>query len=125
LSDKGDERGQSFSVPGSSLCFLGSAVDLHVTTIRPGHVRGNHYHVDRREILVVVFQGAWSLYWDHGPGTTTESRRFAGTGAVLIEVDPLASHAVLNDGNRDLHVVAMTNRAYDPGAPDTVHRPVV
>lgn len=125
LQDNGDERGSSFSIAEEWFKFLGSVLDAHIATLQPGHIRGNHYHLERYEMIIVVSGEKWSLYWDSGPETEIQRRQFTSKGAVLIEVEPLASHAIRNEGLADLWIVALSNRRYDPQNPDTYRRPVV
>ena len=103
LAARSDARGSSFGV---ELPFT-SIEECHVATIRPGAIRGNHFHTQRREVLVVMYSDRWTLLWDEGEGTAAESRTFEGTGAVLLEAEPLCAHAVRNDGASDLHIVSL------------------
>lgn len=91
----------------------------------PHAVRGNHFHKLRRELLIVQYQGPWSVYWDTGEGTDTHNTAFEGRGAVLLDVPPLISHAVRNDGAVELHIIGLCDRSYDPAAPDAHRREVV
>lgn len=125
VPDTGDERGCSFSVPDAWNRFLSALADLHVTTIRPGHVRGNHYHARHKEILIVIHSDQWSFHWDSGAGTEVKQRTFSGTGAALIEISPLASHAVVNTGERDLLVAGMSDVRHNLQRPDAYPRPVI
>jgi predicted RNase H-like nuclease len=59
--------------------------------------------------LTVLHSDRWTLLFDSGAGTPTESRAFSGSGAVRIEIDPLAAHAIQNDGASDLHIIATGN----------------
>jgi dTDP-4-dehydrorhamnose 3,5-epimerase-like enzyme len=124
VPDTGDERGCSFSLPDAWNEFLSSLADMHVTTIRPSHVRGNHYHARHREILVVIYQDNWSFFWDSGAGSRVEERTFQGRGAAIINILPSASHAVVNTGNRDLTVAGMSDMRYNPDHPDSFPRPI-
>ncbi len=124
LSNTGDHRGSSFPLGSEWLNFLGRAVDCHVMTVKPGQVRGNHYHAKKHEILIVVHKDRWSLCWDTGPSTAAEHRTITGSGAVMVKVEPLASHAIVNDGELDLFVMALCNETYDPTAPDSFPRVV-
>jgi dTDP-4-dehydrorhamnose 3,5-epimerase-like enzyme len=124
LADTGDQRGSSFPLGGEWLQFLGRAVDCHVMTVRPGQVRGNHYHAKKREILIVVYKDRWSLCWDNGPATEIQRRSLTGSGAAMVKVEPLASHAIVNDGQLDLFVMALCSEPYDPSAPDSFPRMV-
>lgn len=124
LEDSGDQRGSSF-VPGHEwLTFLGKIEDAHIATLLPGHVRGNHYHVQRREVIIVMFSDEWQLNWDGGAETAVEKRHFSGTGVVLIEAERLAAHAVANTGKRPLWMIGLSNGIWDPQSPDTHVRKV-
>jgi len=125
LEDRGDQRGSSYTLPEKQLRFLGSVVDVHFSTTLPGHLRGNHFHRLRKEVLVVRHEDSWTLAWDQGEGTTLEIRKFAGAGTVVVEIEPLASHAVRNDGQLPLLIFAMTNGIYNPSNPDSYARIVL
>lgn len=125
LTDSGDARGSSFPLPAALLDRIGPVRDAHIATLVPRGVRGNHFHRARRELLVVVHTGAWSLHWDSGDDTPVESRRFTGSGAVLVTVPPLAAHAVRNDGAEELLILGLSDGPYDPSSPDAYPRDVV
>jgi UDP-2-acetamido-2,6-beta-L-arabino-hexul-4-ose reductase len=125
LEDRGDQRGSSCTLQERHFSFLGSVVDVHFSTTLPGHIRGNHFHRLRKEVLVVRFEDSWTLAWDQGEGSVPEIRRFDGAGTVVVEIEPLASHAVRNDGQQPLLIFAMTNGLYDPANPDSYSRIVL
>jgi dTDP-4-dehydrorhamnose 3,5-epimerase-like enzyme len=66
LDDRGDQRGFSYSLQDRQLSFLGSVKDVHVNLTLPGHIRGNHFHRVRKEVLVVHFEDSWTLAWTGG-----------------------------------------------------------
>lgn len=125
VRDTGDQRGSSFSLPDAWNRFLSSLADMHVTTIRPTHIRGNHYHARHREILVVIYEDSWTFYWDSGAGSEVHQQIFQGRGAAMIEILPSASHAVVNTGNHNLTVAGMSDAKYNADHPDSYPRPVV
>ena len=125
LKDHGDQRGFSYSLPEKQLRFLGSVEDVYFSMTLPGHIRGNHFHRLRRRVLVVRFEDSWTLAWDQGEGTIPEVRSFEDAGTVAVEVEPLASIAVRNDGQRPLLFFSMTNGLYDPANPDSYGRIVL
>jgi UDP-2-acetamido-2,6-beta-L-arabino-hexul-4-ose reductase len=125
LDDRGDQRGSSYTLQDRQLSFLGSVVDVHFSTTLPGHIRGNHFHRLRKEVLMVRYEDSWTLAWDQGEGTVPQLRKFDGAGTVVVEIEPLASHAVRNDGQRPLLIFAMTNGLYDPVNPDSYSRIVL
>jgi oxalate decarboxylase/phosphoglucose isomerase-like protein (cupin superfamily) len=114
LSNSGDARGFSFTAPAEALAFVGRMSDLHLASTKPQSVRGNHYHLRRREAIVILPGTKWSLHWDEGEGQPAQHREFDGSLAVLVLVSPGASHAVRNDGDRDLWLAAISSETYDP-----------
>jgi oxalate decarboxylase/phosphoglucose isomerase-like protein (cupin superfamily) len=123
LGNLGDIRGFSFTLPSAAVDFLKHVSDLHLASIVPGAVRGNHYHLRRREAIVVLPGSAWSLHWDEGEGLPAQHHNFPGSGAMLVLVSPDSSHAVRNDGEGLLWLVACSSETYDPA--ESVVRKVV
>jgi hypothetical protein len=125
LSDSGDARGSSHSVPAEVFSGHFPLADMHIATIEPGAVRGNHFHAVRRELLVIMAADRWSLHWDEGEGTPVQQRSFGGLGAVVVTVPIGMSHAVRNDGAVAMGMVGLTDGPYDAERPDAYARPVV
>jgi oxalate decarboxylase/phosphoglucose isomerase-like protein (cupin superfamily) len=123
LSNSGDARGLSFTAPTEAIEFVGRMADVHLASTKVGAVRGNHYHLRRREAIVVLPGSKWSFHWDEGDGSTPQHRQFDGGCAVLVKVSPGASHAVRNDGSETLWLVAISSESYDPT--ESVSRKVV
>lgn len=123
LTNRGDARGFSFSMPAEALAFVGSTADIHVVAARPGAVRGNHCHARWREALIVLPGSKCSLHWDEGEGTATQHREFLGDSAVLVLVPPGTAHALRNDGAVDLWMVAISSEPYNPS--ETVRRGLI
>jgi oxalate decarboxylase/phosphoglucose isomerase-like protein (cupin superfamily) len=124
LKDSGDGRGSSFPVPEGCFASGFPVRDAHLSTLMPGHVRGDHFHVARHEILLVMSVDRWSLHWDTGDGTPVDVRLFDGPGAAVIRVPPHASHAIRNDGSTPLQIIGLTDGPYDAAAPDAYRRQV-
>jgi dTDP-4-dehydrorhamnose 3,5-epimerase-like enzyme len=114
LPNGGDHRGVSFSVSPGHLSFLGRVADIHVASVQPGAVRGNHFHLRRREILIVTHESAWKFHWDEGENTPAQVREFSGSGTEVILIEPYCSHAVLNSGDRTLMLTGLSSETYDP-----------
>jgi dTDP-4-dehydrorhamnose 3,5-epimerase-like enzyme len=123
LDNKGDARGVSFTAPLEALQFVGRMLDVHVSSSQPGDVRGNHYHLRRREAIVILPGTRWSFHWDEGERTTAQHRSFNGDRAILVLVSPDASHAIRNDGSETLWLLAISSEIYDAG--ESVPRKVV
>jgi len=123
LSNSGDARGLSFTAPAAALAFVERMADVHLASTKPAAVRGNHYHLRRREAIVVLPGTKWSFHWDDGSASTAQHREFDGGSAVLLLISPGASHAVKNDGEDLLWLVAISSETYDPA--ESVSRKVI
>jgi len=119
LSNGGDSRGDSFHLPPRAFQFIGNIEEAHIATIAPDAIRGNHYHVGRKEFIIVLFHDSWILAWDQGKGTVADKKEFTGNGAVLIEIESENSHAIKNIGNEMLTVIAVSNTVSDISNTDT------
>jgi len=118
LANHGDARGLSFVVPDEALAFLKVCASVHFAATRPGAVRGNHYHLRRREATIVFPGSKWSLHWAENPKSDPQHREFDGNAAVLLLLWPQTVHAIRNDGSGELWLLALQSEANDPS--DTV-----
>ncbi len=125
IQDQGDTRGSAFPLPNGFIDFVSPQADFSIMTIKPRCIRGNHYHVHSREILVIIHNDDWSLHWDTGPGTPKQSQKFIGCGAEMIEIDRPSAHALRNDGENNLYMFHIRDKSPDPAKPDVVRRFVV
>jgi dTDP-4-dehydrorhamnose 3,5-epimerase-like enzyme len=114
LHNNGDARGFSFSPPSEALDFLGRIADLHLASTAPGAIRGNHYHMHKREAIIFLPGAPWSLHWDEGEGTAPQHRSFDGSASLMALISPGCSHAVRNDGEKTLWLVACSSELYNP-----------
>jgi mannose-6-phosphate isomerase-like protein (cupin superfamily) len=123
LYNQGDARGFSFTAPPEALEYVGRTADLHLASINPGAIRGNHYHLKTRMAIVILPGSKWSFHWDEGEGTQPKQRIFDGSRAILILVATGVSHALRNDGASPVWMLAISSEPYD--ASDRVARKVV
>ncbi|MDQ3566060.1 MAG: hypothetical protein M3436_18870 [Pseudomonadota bacterium] len=122
LNDRGDERGSSFGLARASSEFELNVRDIHVMTVLPGHVRGNHFHTEKTEVLIVYHRDRWTVNWDTGLDTLVQRSEVEGVGVVVVEIPPGCSHTIRNDGLYDLVVVGLSSHVYDSRHPDVVRR---
>jgi hypothetical protein len=53
-----DDSRTDFSVLSEQLSKIGPARDLHIGEIRPGCIRGNHFHTHRRELIAADYHAS-------------------------------------------------------------------
>ena len=118
LHDVGDARGASYSLNVKHLQYLGDVSDLHVATILPGQVRGNHKHVRGREILLIYHEDSCVLGWRDRDDLLL-TRQVTGRGGVVVTVHPGTPHAIRNTGSLPLFLVGLTDLVYDAQSGET------
>lgn len=125
LENQGDLRGDSFKIPDETFRFVDVINESHLATILPGAVRGNHYHVGRKEFIIVLHSDSWILAWDAKDGIDNQTREFQGEGAVIVEIEENISHAIKNTGGSEISIISFSNKKYKPENFDTIARVVI
>ncbi len=85
-----------------------SLEDMHVVSIKPGEVRGNHYHPDATEWLLIC-GGLASLVWRPVHEEAVNEILINGEEPVLFEIPARLEHAVKNLSHYDIYLVAFYN----------------
>ncbi|OGG96842.1 MAG: hypothetical protein A2508_09975 [Candidatus Lambdaproteobacteria bacterium RIFOXYD12_FULL_49_8] len=119
IKNRGDHRGDSFELPQECYHFIGQIADLHFATFFPGALRGNHYHLKKREILIFQVADLIEIFW-RAPGSEhTQSKNFVGPMMLACLVEPGWGHAVKNPGKLPIGQTALCSRPYDSKDPDS------
>lgn len=74
----------------------GSAKNIHVATLKPGAVRGNHRHPDHDEFILCVGEGGTFVVRQDG------KKRKTKIGDSLIRIKRNLPHAIVNNGKNDI-----------------------
>lgn len=126
LSARTDQRGRVFSLPAAALSFLdGIIAETHLAEILPGYIRGNHWHDNRWEVMLIVGDDNWQFYWSDTPDDTPQCREFAAGESVAILIPPYTPHAVKNTGLSSLWITAISNASYDGVTIDTYNHELI
>jgi len=122
LENSGDHRGNHFLISHETFAFLGGVDTMHVADILPGSIRGNHYHIDQKESVIVLHKGSWTLGWAAPESNTVKSREFTGAGAVLVEIGSHVAHALNNTGMKPLTIIAFSDGKQSRNGLETVRK---
>lgn len=108
-----DPRGEVFEPLDADA--LPAQRNVHVVLTKPGHVRGNHFHHQTTEVLVV-----------RGPATVrlredgrTRDVEVADAEVLSFTIPPGVAHAIVGTGSEPNLLVAFRDTPHDPGDPDT------
>jgi mannose-6-phosphate isomerase-like protein (cupin superfamily) len=105
----------SFGAPGADIR------GVHVVSIYPGQVRGNHYHEHANETLF-IFSGKGIFYWEE-EGALRQHQ--VEGGLHVITVPPGVRHAFRNTGTEPVYLLAVRDGAFDSANPDVVRSGLV
>lgn len=99
---------------------LGDVSNLHIVSMLPGTVRGNHFHSHQREFLLIM-GGKVEVAWQE-PGETERHVKILETrDPVILRVPPNTIHAVKNISEEIIYVVCYS-RAFAPFPGQDVHK---
>lgn len=119
LENYGDTRGALYNIPDTDMQFLDKIQNIHFGKIHPNSIRGNHYHHRSKEMLIIGYLDTWTLAWAKKDSPKISKKAFTGSGTVLIKVNEGVVHSVKNNGDKDLEIIALSNRIFSKETPDT------
>jgi len=122
LENYGDKRGALYNISDRDIQFLDKIKNTHFGRISPGSIRGNHYHHQTKEILIITYSDTWTLAWAEKDSVEISKKEFKGSGAVLIKINEEMAHSVKNIGDKDLEIIALSNRIFSKENPDTFYK---
>ncbi|MGA7143523.1 MAG: hypothetical protein WBY47_03380 [Desulfobacterales bacterium] len=122
IENYGDTRGDLYHISDTDLQFLDKIQNIHFGKIHPNFVRGNHYHRQTKEMLIVSYSDAWTLAWAKKDTTRMSIKEFTGSGAVLIKINEGVAHALKNNGDGDLALIALSNKRFSKENTDAITR---
>ncbi len=104
-----DERGWGLSPLEAAGLPAGAAPgNLHVVSLEPGAVRGNHIHPDSTEWFLLC-GGPAEIAWQSGPLPPRRESILPDDGPALYEVPPGVAHAIRNRSRREIILLAFSD----------------
>lgn len=91
---------------------------VYVATIKPGYIRGNHYHLKRIEWFLII-GGKADLYLEDLKTKKKICLKLSSKRPKVITVFPKIAHAVKNSGKETVYLVSAQNNIYHHKNPDT------
>lgn len=96
--------------------------NIHLGTIRPGQIRGNHVHARQRE-WTMVFGGKAIVAWKQE--AHEEQKILEDNEQLLFEFNPGWGHAIKNIDTRDIYLVSFTDQEYTKENPDRINMEIL
>jgi dTDP-4-dehydrorhamnose 3,5-epimerase-like enzyme len=110
-----DERGWGTNPFKAFDVFDTASLDLHVVSLKPGYIRGNHYHTDATE-WVLICGGSVRFLWKAGEEKMVNEIIICDNEPALLEIPPLVEHAFRNETEHEIYLIVMNSSP----EPDTV-----
>ena len=83
---------------------------FHVPCLKPGAVRGNHYHQNSIEFAFILSGPCRALFEDNETGEQQEVM-VEGSAPVLFKIAPKVTHAFKNESLHDIFLLCYEQRA--------------
>ena len=90
---------------------------LHLVSMEPGAVRGNHYHQTLKEWLF-AFGGQYSFHWKAGGNISR--RLIPADKMVVIEIPPGITHTIRNESKETMYLLAYQDGGRERIKSDTI-----
>ena len=103
-----DARGKVFEPLTLKILASNKIRNVHVATIHPAGVRGNHRH--REAIERIIFSGEIRLVVQDSRGRQ-EQYEFRDGECVRVTISPGIAHALVNIGKKDTFIVCFVDRS--------------
>ncbi len=88
--------------------------EMHLVSLEPGAVRGNHLHELGRE-WIVIFGGQASIAWRSENRASIQIDRIDPATTAMFEIPPGLPHAIRNDSALTIFILSLSDCA-EPGA---------
>jgi len=98
--------------------------NLHLVSLKPGVVRGNHFHEYQNEVICVFGSRAKVAAVDNTTGDR-EEEIIEEDRAVMLKIPKNISHAIKNIGNSILYLLCYSDQKYQPEKPDSIANKII
>jgi dTDP-4-dehydrorhamnose 3,5-epimerase-like enzyme len=122
IENYGDTRGALYNISDEELKFQGKIQNIHFGKIRPNSVRGNHYHRQSKEMLIISYSDTWTLAWAEKDSAQIFIKEFTGSGVVMIKINAGIVHTLKNNGDKDLELIALSDIRFSKENTDAFSR---
>lgn len=118
LDQKTDNRGRVFEVLRREHVHEDGFGQVYVFTGFPGSVKGNHYHTRKTEWFCVI-GGEGELILSDMVSEQREHITLKGDQPTVVTIPAGVAHAIRNQGDTEMVVLAYITEPYNPDDPDT------
>ena len=103
-----DDRGWCIKPISDDDIEKGIISDIHMVNMKPGAIRGNHYHVSKTENILIIGSTCRVLVEDNNT-KEKEERILENNEEMLFVIPPDVTHAIENIGNEVSYLFCFSN----------------
>jgi len=119
LKASGDHRGIAFRPISDEELQSKKIFNLHLVSLKPGAVRGNHFHQYQNEVIC-VFGSRCKVAAVNNKTGEREEETIEENKQVLLKIPTNVTHAVKNIGDKTLYLLCYSDKEYNPNNHDAV-----
>jgi len=119
-----DDRGWSIKPITDEEISAGRIKDIHIVSMRPGAIRGNHYHAYKTEHIFVMGSTCRVVVMDNNTKEREEEIIEHNKKALLV-IPPHVTHAIENIGNEMSYLLCYSKAEEDLDMSDVVRNKIV
>ena len=119
-----DDRGWSIRPITDEEISAGRIKDIHIVSMRPGAIRGNHYHAYKTEHIFVMGSTCRVVVMDNNTKEREEEIIEHNKKALLV-IPPYVTHAIENVGNEMSYLLCYSKAEEDLDTNDVVKNKIV
>ena len=93
--------------------------NIHIVSMEPGAVRGNHYHLNRTEHTVIIGFPCEFMVLNRQT-QDTESLTKSYEKPLLLSIPPNVTHAFKNPGDHIIYLICYSDQEFDSDNPDVM-----
>ena len=103
-----DDRGWCIKPISDDDIEKGIISDIHMVSMKPGVIRGNHYHVNKAENILIIGSTCMVLVEDNNT-KEKEEKILENNERLLLVIPHGVTHAVENIGNEVSYLLCFSN----------------
>jgi UDP-2-acetamido-2,6-beta-L-arabino-hexul-4-ose reductase len=119
-----DDRGWSIRPITDEEISAGKIKDIHMVSMRPGAIRGNHYHAYKTEHIFIMGSVCRVVVMDNNTKEREEEIIEHNKKALLV-IPPHVTHAIENIGNEMSYLLCYSKAEEDLYTNDVVKNKIV
>lgn len=119
-----DDRGWSLKPITDNDMKNGIISDVHIVSMKPGAIRGNHYHVHKTEYILVIGSICRVVAIDNNT-KKKEEKTIENNSKILLVISPNVTHAIENIGNEVSYLLCYSKVTEGLKSQDVVNNKII